>query len=271
MAGHATVRLRRAELEDAIAIRAAKHARSARNELEFLKAVLKRAGDRGQRYDSAILGIAPVKHHAREGRALEPDELLALASWLPDYLRRLPLLAGSVGLRLSEWLNMTADQLELDAKPDPLIRIAARTVGSKSKRAKAIPLTGREAQLLREQLLVRAPGSPFVFPRRHGTRFNPENFRHDYWTPAVEASGLGDVHFHDLRHTAISMMARAGYRVEWIAERVGHTDGGALILRRYRHLYPSEMSTVSGQLDALFADSGGQGKDKGIPVNEKTP
>jgi hypothetical protein len=33
---------------------------------------------------------------------------------------------------------------------------------------------------------------------------------------------------------------RAGYRPEWIAERLGHADGGALVLKRYRHLYPSE-------------------------------
>jgi hypothetical protein len=47
-------------------------------------------------------------------------------------------------------------------------------------------------------------------------------------------------------------MRRAGYRPEWVAERVGHNDGGALILRNYRHLYPSEMTSVAPSLDALL-------------------
>jgi hypothetical protein len=27
---------------------------------------------------------------------------------------------------------------------------------------------------------------------------------------------------------------------EWVAECVGHSDGAALVLKRYRHHYPSE-------------------------------
>ena len=40
---------------------------------------------------------------------------------------------------------------------------------------------------------------------------------------------VADFRFHWLRHTAISLMARAGMKAELIAERVGHNDGGALI------------------------------------------
>ncbi len=68
-------------------------------------------------------------------------------------------------------------------------------------------------------------------------------------TPTV----FDDLHVHDLRHTAISLMCRAGYRPEWVAERVGHSDGGALIHRNYRHLYPNEMMSVAPHLDALIS------------------
>jgi hypothetical protein len=67
--------------------------------------------------------------------------------------------------------------------------------------------------------------------------------------------------FHWLRHTAISHMARAGMKPELIAERVGHTDGGALIYRRYRHLFPSELRAAVSLVDELVATrvaSGGQ-------------
>jgi hypothetical protein len=36
--------------------------------------------------------------------------------------------------------------------------------------------------------------------------------------------------------------------------RVGHADGGALILKRYRHLYPSESYAAAPSLDALVAE-----------------
>ncbi len=47
-------------------------------------------------------------------------------------------------------------------------------------------------------------------------------------------------------------MARAGMKPEVIADRVGHRDGGGLIYRRYRHLFPSEIRTAVGLLDGLF-------------------
>lgn len=38
---------------------------------------------------------------------------------------------------------------------------------------------------------------------------------------------------HDLRHTATNLMREAGMPVELAAERLGHKDGGALLLRTY--------------------------------------
>jgi hypothetical protein len=69
------------------------------NELEFLKAVLRRAEERGQRVDGRILRIEPMRHEAREGIALTPQELAELASRFPEDTKRLVLLAGTVGAR----------------------------------------------------------------------------------------------------------------------------------------------------------------------------
>ena len=45
---------------------------------------------------------------------------------------------------------------------------------------------------------------------------------------------------HDLRHTAASLMRQAGIPAELVAERLGHADGGALLLRTYRHVRAGE-------------------------------
>jgi integrase len=264
--------LRRVEIEDHITTRAASHRRSAKNELVFLKAVLRRASSRGQRVDERILTIEPIRHVAREGIALTPDQLNVLASVMPERLRRLVLLGGTIGARASELYTLSEDQLELDAKPEPLMRVWRSTLGNKSRREKAIPLTPNEARLLREQLLARPNGTKLVFPRPLGTAYTVNGFLKDVWPNARthaadvwrEEQEIADdaptvfdgLHVHDLRHTAISLMCRAGYRPEWVAERVGHNDGGALILRNYRHLYPTEMSAVAPNLDALLAAAG---------------
>ena len=89
--------LRRAQVEDFIVARAAEHPRSALDELQFLKRVLREARDRGQRVDEAVLRIKPVNHAPRRGRALTVEQLYELASWFPEHASRLVLSPGRSG------------------------------------------------------------------------------------------------------------------------------------------------------------------------------
>jgi integrase len=251
--------LRRAPIEDFIAQRAAAHPRAAKNELEFLKRVLRDARGRGHRIDEAVLSIPPIKHTARRGRALTVDQLYELASWVPEHSKRLVLLAGMVGARQRVWFEMTDDLLDLRAGtltiPDWL---------AKNGREHCIYFTELEAGLLREQLMVRAPGTALVFPTPTGRRWTESGFRERVWSKAVEAAVTNEqlapgqrsvferFNFHLLRHTACSLMAAAGMDPAVASERASHTDGGALFLKRYRHLYESEKRVQARRLEALI-------------------
>lgn len=46
-------------------------------------------------------------------------------------------------------------------------------------------------------------------------------------------------------------MANAGLDPAVASERIGHTDGGALFLRTYRHLYEGEKRVQAARLEAL--------------------
>jgi hypothetical protein len=105
--------LRRVQVEDFIVARAAKHPRSALDELQFVKRVLREARDRGQRVDDAVLSIKPVKHVARRGRALTVEQLYELASWFPEHVSRLELVAGQIGARQAFWFQADGG----DARP----------------------------------------------------------------------------------------------------------------------------------------------------------
>jgi integrase len=54
-----------------------------------------------------------------------------------------------------------------------------------------------------------------------------------YFTRAVAALGLHDLHLHDLRHEGISRLFEAGYRIEQVALVSGHRDWA--MLKRYTH------------------------------------
>jgi integrase len=250
--------LRRTQVEDLVAKRAAKHPRSALDELQFLKRVLREARERGQRVDDAVLSIKPVKHTARRGRALTVAQLYELASWFPEHTSRLILIAGQVGARQSFWFNLTDDMLDLDGGTMPIPAELA-----KNRREHRVYLTDIEVKLFREQLLARAPGTRLVFPNPEGKLWDRSRFRDRVWTKSVEAaakndrkardsewSTFGGFTFHLLRHTAGSLMAVAGMEPAVAAERMGHTDGGALFLRTYRHLYEGEKRIHAERLQA---------------------
>lgn len=250
--------LRRAQVEDHIARRAKVAKVAARNELQLAKAVLRDAASRGQAVDGGIFEIPAVRVEHREGEVLEPDQVAALEAWMPEWIRRIVPFTASVGLRLDEALSLRDGMVDLENATLTIPRDL-----NKSRRTKPIDLGRREVQLLREQMMARAKG-PLVFPNKAGTKYSPSGFRH-VWYEALEECGLTGFKFHWLRHTAISTMARAGMPVETIARRVGHSDGGALILRTYRHLFPEEGRAAVALLDAYLD---GQETDPGVSVAE---
>ena len=255
--------LRRAQVEDLIVTRAGEASAVGLDELQFLKRVLREARDRGQPIDGAILGIRPVKHAAKRGRALSVQELYELASWFPENSSRLVLVAGQVGARQAFWFGMTEDMLDLQ---NGVMTIPAGL--AKNRREHRVYLTTVEVGLFREQLLARPGGTPLVFPNAKGQEWDRSRFREQVWANSVEAAARHDreesgrelspfdgFNFHWLRHTAGSLMALAGMDPAVASERMGHTDGGALFLRTYRHLYEGEKRVHAGRLDALVKNS----------------
>jgi integrase len=250
--------VRRAPIEDFISERASSHARSAQNELQLLKRVLNDARGRGQRVDERVLAIAPIKAPPRDGWALSVEQLYEFASWFPEHSKRLVLLAGMIGARQRVWFEMTDDMLDLHGGALDVPAWLA-----KNGRAHRIYLTNLEAGLFREQLVARAAGAALVFPTVTGKAWNRSGFRERVWLKAVGAASLHNPEsggrpsvfdgftFHLLRHTACSLMALSGMDPAVAAERASHTDGGALFLRKYRHLYESEKRAQALRLEVL--------------------
>jgi integrase len=83
-------------------------------------------------------------------------------------------------------------------------------------------------------LLFTSPGGQLL---RHSA------FRSRVWIPAVSATGLDGVHFHDLRHAGNHLVAEAGANLRELMERMGHASSRAALI--YLHSTPDRQRALA--------------------------
>lgn len=234
-------RVRRPLVEDLIVSIAERGPRRAEMALALLKRILRAAEERGQAVDPAVYRIRIAKHEEREPRFLTWEEAEELRAWLPEYICRIVPVAILTMLRRGEILGLRDRDIDFGAGS-----IAVFAQQQDGQRVKTKTRAGRRTvdvgpavlRLLREQQLARVPNDDgLLFPTESGAPFDPSNFMSRLFKPAAAAAGFPELTFHDLRHTGASLMIAAGCHVKVIAEQMGHSDGGVLVLRRYGHLY----------------------------------
>lgn len=175
------------------------------------------------------------------GAGLDPIAARALLMKIADdRLFALYLCAIVLGLRRGELLGLTWDAIDLDggrlAVRQALSWVDGRAVIQPPKtRAsrRVIPLPDVVVLALREhqkrQDAERADAgerwddSGFVFTTRQGRPMSPYTLI-KYWHDVRAAAGLGTLRFHDLRHTAVSLLLALGVPPHVVREIAGHSD-----------------------------------------------
>lgn len=241
--------LQRRAVEDAITARAAQAPRSARDEQRELVNVLAWAQGRGEAVPAALFGLPPVRVTTRPRQALTFAETEYLIAHAPAYGRDLLSFLVLCGGRVGEAF---AAEPSWFALKDDTPTLTVPEWACKERREKVIVLTADDVALVRRQLLARAAGSRYVFPKREGSRWSYNSFHLLVWAKAVKraAAAWRDEHgdgptpfdglrVHDLRATNATLMRDAGVPVEIAAARLGHKDGGFLLLTTYRKVTPA--------------------------------
>lgn len=123
-----------------------------------------------------------------------------------EFLRCLVVLACDSAMRKSELLKLEWDDIDLDAS---LIRVIASN--SKTERERVVPLSSRGANELKMLPTFGCTGRVFPF----------EEFKRS-WATAKRLARIDDLHFHDLRSTAITRMIDAGIPLPEVAKIAGH-------------------------------------------------
>ena len=131
--------------------------------------------------------------------------------------RLLILMALFTGMRKSEILNLTWQDIDFNAK---IIHIEKTKNGER----RSVPIS----DLLLEELQKTERQDEKLFPN-----LNPKT---PFFSKILQKSNIKNFHFHDLRHTFASWLAMKGVSLYTIKELLGHKT--IEITQRYAHLSP---------------------------------
>ncbi|MEU7939502.1 site-specific integrase [Microbispora bryophytorum] len=169
-----------------------------------------------------------------------PQARATLKAAAEHRLYALYVLALCLGLRRGELLGLRWEDVDLDGAKLEVVQTLQRVAGrlqfvrpKTEDSARTVPLPPICVEALREhrrrQFAERSDRWPdwedhgLVFPSLRGTPMEPDNLRRS-WGAIRKAAGLGDMRFHDLRHTCVTLLLNLGVPPQVVRDIVGHSD-----------------------------------------------
>jgi integrase len=89
-----------------------------------------------------------------------------------------------------------------------------------------------------------------IFTSTIGTPMDPRNLVRIF-KALLQQAGLPDIRFHDLRHTAATLMLQQGVHPKVVQERLGHSSI-TLTLDTYSHVLPTLQEDAAAKLEGLL-------------------
>ena len=229
--------------------------------------------------------VDPPRVVRREMQVLTPRQvrqLLSAEETAP--LRPLLALAVATGMRQGELFALRWSDVDLRAAHlvvrRALVRAAAggaefaepKTAGS----TRRVELSTTAVDALREQWRRQQEDKrrasnrawrdlDLVFTNRFGSPLNPQNTVQRQFYPLLEKLGLPKIRFHDLRHTAATLLLAAGVHPKIVSEMLGHSDTG-ITLDLYSHVIPGLHQRAAAAFDDLLAAEA-DGSDEASPYD----
>lgn len=211
------------------------------------------------------------KHEMQPLSEAEANQFLEACAGHSD--EALFVLAVTTGMRQGEllglrWQDVDLDKGELtvvmalqeyrgDARRKSFRLAAPKTARSRRKialsKTVALPALRAHRRRQREGRLVIGPDwqdQGLVFPDGFGEIRMPQTVYYQF-KKLLKRAGLPDIRFHDLRHTAATILLLRGVNVKLVSEMLGHADI-ALTLRVYGHLLPHTHEQAAAMMDEVF-------------------
>ena len=210
-------------------------------------------------------GVKVTQTQRRAPRFFSAGEVGAIARQVPDRYRVLVYFLAYSGLRIGEATALRVRNIDL--KTD-VVRVVenspevggVKLLGQATKtgrfRVAHMPATLRKmvADHL-DRFGNRFEADSLVFTAEGGGPVRQYNFRKRVFQQAARAAKIDPVPtVHELRHTAASLMAQAGYSMREAQEQLGHSHAG--MTDKYTHLFPDDRAAKVRALDRLMGQTG---------------
>ncbi len=226
--------------------------------------------------------VDPPRAEDYEAQPLELEQLKKLMVAAQGHpIEALFLLTLATGLRRGEILGLKWQDINMNVGTLQVRRVLARvptilktverkgymeknTKTKKSRRSIIIAPFALEAlkQHRERQNLVKEKAGRFwqdkdlVFCTSMGTPLNPDRDVRIPFKKLLQKAGLPNVRFHDLRHSAATLLLSMGVHPKIVQEILGHSNI-SITLNIYSHVLPTMQQDAIAKLNAAFMDTAG--------------
>jgi integrase len=250
---------------------------------QYAHAVLRRALNQAMAWDLVTRNVAMMARAPRveqhEATALTPEEAERFLSAARKHrLQSLFVIAIALGLRQGEVMALQWSDVDLDRgtlsvrhtlrKQDrqfvlsaPKTRRSRRTITLPAALIVELQEHRQRQRLERVKIGPAWHVSDFVFTSEVGTPIDRRNLLRIHYE-TLERAGLPRMPFHDLRHTAASLMFALGLPPKVIQEMLGHSTIG-ITMDTYSKILPSVHERTSEVIEAIIRSSASKQAERG--------
>jgi integrase len=215
----------------------------------LLRAIL-RHGLRSKKLPAAALPeIDGLKTNNQRVRYLTEDEENRLGAALPAWLKPLAVVAIHTGMRRGELLKLLWDDVDF-VQGVIWVRVSKSGEGRRISMSATCHRTlsalrdDRRKRLSQKVVAQNAAGRHVFTAPAGGFVWNLAR----EWYRAVNAAGISNLHFHDLRHTFASRLSMRHVDLDTIRVLLGHKS--LAMTYRYAHFDPEYLAAAVATLDA---------------------
>lgn len=230
--------------------------------LVVLRRALAQAVQWEMRETNPAIGITPPRRAKRQLRALTKAEARRfLKAARSDQHFALYYLAIDTGMRQGELFGLHWRDVDLERGILRVVRTVDTSTGEEgepktasSRRRVELGMAARKALAAHRAFLeARGYSGALVFPNAAGRPLSPSNLRRNSFLPLQLVAKIHPpVRFHDLRHTAATLMLEDGVHPKVVSERLGHASI-AVTMDFYQHVSSTMQRSAARRMDAILS------------------
>jgi integrase len=200
-------------------------------------------GQYGPNYRSAALTAILVILKLEMGFKLAPKVIYVIAV--------------TMGLRKSEILGLRWQDVDFEQGTVNISHIVTEIQGKivtgtpkTASSRRTVPMPTMVTDTLKEHQQVKGKSEGLIFTTSTGRPVSQRNVSR-HFHKALEYAGLPKIRFHDLRHTAATLLLKENVHPKVVQEMLGHSSI-ALTLDTYSHVLPGVGKKAADKMDELF-------------------